>query len=565
MISEKIQRAIRDVVIALGMEIEEINLEHPGELAHGDYATNIALALAKKVGKNPKELATKIADSLRAQNLPEIAKVEVAGPGFINFHLTPQFFVGSLADILASGGTYGTQDSLKGKLVMIEYTSPNLFKPLHIGNLVGNILGESLSRLLVASGAEIKRINYPSDIGLTVAKGVWGLQKTGGNPKDIKALGEAYRVGNTAYEAEGEGKKEIELINKALYEDSDQTLTTLRKEGIATSLSHLEMLCKKLGTKFDTQFFESQSAPLGRDIVLANVSHGIFEKSDGAIIYKGEKESLHTRVFLNSQGLPTYEAKEVGLFKLKSNKYPNFDISLTVTGNEQLDFFKVVFSAIKKVFKEETKGKALRHVPNGFLTLTTGKMSSRKGNVITGESLIETVQELVRKKIKDRGFDVDATERVAEAVTIGAIKYSILRQQMGSNIIFDFEKSLSFEGDSGPYLQYTAVRAKTVLSKAKMAGLTPSTQNSPQSVGTVERLICRFPEVLTRATEDYAPHLVVTFAIELSASFNAFYANQTIIDEKDPESSYRLAITSAVVSVLERCLHILAIPLPEKM
>lgn len=565
MISEKIQKAIQTAVASLGMEVGEVILDHPRELSHGDYATNVAMALAKKAGVKPKDLAEKIVTAIRDQNVSEIAKVEVAGPGFINFHLAPQFFIDTLTEILKSGEKYGAQGGLKGKTVIIEYTSPNLFKPLHIGNLVGNILGESLSRLLIVGGAEVKRINYPSDIGLTVAKGVWGLQKTGGNPKDIKALGEAYRVGNTAYEAEGGEKEEIVLINKALYEDSNPTLTTLRKEGIATSLSHLEALCKKLGTKFDTQFFESQSAPLGRDIVLANTSHGIFEKSDGAVVYKGEVDGLHTRVFLNSQGLPTYEAKEVGLFKLKSDAYPHFDISITVTGNEQLDFFKVVFLAIQKIFNQETKGKILCHVPNGFLTLTTGKMSSRKGNVITGESLIETVQELVREKIKDRGFDAESTEKVAEAVAIGAIKYSILRQQMGSNIIFDFEKSLSFEGDSGPYLQYSTVRGKTVLAKAKALGLLPSTKNNTKEIGTVERLIYRFPEVLARATSDYAPHLLVTFAIELAASFNTFYANQTIIDEKDPESLYRLAVTSAVVSVLEQCLHVLAIPLPEKM
>ena len=468
MISDQIQKAVQSAVAELGMQAGEVVLEHPGELSRGDYATNVAMALAKKAVVKPKDLAEKIATAIRAQNIPEIAKVEVAGPGFINFYLSQTFLVSEIAKIVSLGGQYGLNKTLAGKTVMLEYTSPNLFKPLHIGNLVGNILGESLSRLLIASGAEVKRINYPSDIGLTVAKGVWGLQKTGGNPKDIKALGEAYRVGNTAYDEAGDEKKEIEVINKALYEYSNPTLTTLRKDGIATSLLHLEMLCKKLGTKFDTQFFESQSALLGRDIVLANITNGIFEKSDGAVIYKGEVDGLHTRVFLNSHGLPTYEAKEVGLFKLKSEAYPNFDISITVTGNEQLDFFRVVFSAIKKVFKEETKGKVLRHVPNGFLTLTTGKMSSRKGNVITGESLIETVQEMVREKVKDRGFDVSTTEIVAESVAIGAIKYSILRQQMGSNIIFDFEKSLSFEGDSGPYLQYTTVRARTVLAKAKI-------------------------------------------------------------------------------------------------
>jgi arginyl-tRNA synthetase len=564
-ITETLQKYIQEALKALNIESQQITLEHPGELSHGDFATNIALALCKKVGMKPRELAEKIVVKLSEKLPPEIAKIEIAGPGFINFHLSKDFLVGEVVRVVSEGELYGFNKRLVGKTVMIEYTSPNLFKPLHIGNLVGNILGESLSRLLIASGASVKRINYPSDIGLTVAKGVWGLQKTKGNPKDIKALGEAYRVGNTAYDEASEEKKEIELINKALYEDSNPTLTTLRNEGIATSLAHLEMLCKKLGTKFDTQFFESQSALLGRDIVLANMTTGIFEKSDGAVVYKGEADGLHTRVFLNSQGLPTYEAKEVGLFKLKSGAYPNFDTSITVTGNEQLDFFKVVFSAIQKVFKEETKGKILRHIPNGFLTLTTGKMSSRKGNVITGESLIETVQEMVRDRVKDRGFDVSTTELVAEAVAIGAIKYSILRQQMGSNIIFDFEKSLSFEGDSGPYLQYTTVRARTVLAKAKSVGLAPDATIVPKEVGELERTLYRFPEVLAKASLEYAPHLLVTFAIELSASFNAYYGNNLIIDEKNPESPYRLALTSAVAMTLEKILHLLAIPVPERM
>lgn len=574
----QLEKAFVSVLTDLGVTAPKVSFEHPEVMAHGDYATSVALAYAKQLGMKPRDLAEKIVDALQAGPLkaaPFVEKIDIAGPGFINLHLSPNFFVSEIAKIVSTSTAELFQnESLKGKVVMLEYTSPNLFKPLHIGNLVGNILGESLSRLLLVAGASVKRINYPSDIGLTVAKGVWGLQKTSGNPKDIKALGEAYRVGNTAYDEAGEEKKQIEQINKALYENSDPVLTNLRKEGIATSLSHLEALCKKLGTRFDTQFFESQSAPLGRDIVLANLNTGVFEKSEGAVVYKGEVDGLHTRVFLNSQGLPTYEAKEVGLFKLKSGAYPNFDISITVTGNEQLAFFKVVFAAIKKVFKDETKGKVLQHVPNGFLTLTTGKMSSRKGNVITGESLIETVEGLVQEKIKDRGFDTGTAAHVAEAVAISAIKYSILRQQMGSNIVFDVEKSLSFEGDSGPYLQYSYARAKSVMKKAEVAGIakaavsvtSDATGAADQSVGTLERLLCRFPEVVERASQELQPHHVTTYLTEIASAFNSYYANNQIIDLANLDASARrLQIVAAFATVMKNGLELLAISVLEQM
>jgi arginyl-tRNA synthetase len=536
-----IEQEIKDALQSLGAGDVAFTVERPADFAHGDYATNAALAAAKLLKKNPKDVAVELAQKLEGK-VVGVKKIEVAGVGFINFTISGM----TIKDIVheAHEAGWGSNDLYKDKEVLVEYTSPNLFKPLHIGNLIGNILGESIARLFESAGAEVKRLNYPSDIGLTVAKGVWGLVATNGDPKDIQALGKAYVAGNAAYE-DGSAKSEIEEINKALYEDTNSEWSTLRKDGIETSRKHLDALCEKLGTKFDKEFFESQSGPLGRDMVKANIGK-VFEESEGAVVYKGEQDGLHTRVFLNSQGLPTYEAKEVGLFELKNKAYNDFDVSITVTGGEQREFFKVVFAAIKKMFVHETEGKVLQQISNGFLKLTTGKMSSRLGNVITGESLIEDLT----KEARDR-----------EDVAIGAIKYTALKSGNGKDIVFDPAKSLSLEGDSGPYVQYALVRARSLLRKAADA---EAVDPEPSGPGPLERLLIHFPEVVVHAAAELEPHYVVTYITEVAAAFNSWYAGERfIIDGK--VSRRALAVIKAVENTLAQGLKILGIPTPEEM
>lgn len=517
---EKIEQAIKDALKALGTEAHFV-VERPRAMEHGDYATNAALVA--KV--DAQALAGKL-------QIDGVEKVEVVGK-FINFFL-------SRAELMPREQVL--PQLYAGKKVLVEYTSPNLFKPLHIGNLIGNIVGESVARLFEKTGAHVERLNYPSDIGLTIAKGVWGLQKLALSPDDIQQLGQAYVAGNEAYES-GEAKDDIEAINRALYDGSNAEWSALRERGIATSLGHLHALCRRLGTKgFDKEFFESQSGPIGQEVVKANVG-SVFEVSEGATVYHGE----HTRVFLNSQGLPTYEAKEVGLFKLKSDAYPDFDISITVTGKEQQDFFKIVFDAIQKLFPDKTEGKILKHIPTSFLKLTTGKMSSRLGNVITGESLLASLTEAARG---------------SEDVAVGAIKYAVLKSGAGKDIMFDPEKSLSLEGDSGPYVQYALVRARSLLRKAHAA--TEDTQFITPEIKDVERILIHFPDTVARAAREMEPHHVTTYVTELAAAFNSWYgAERMIIDEK--VTSYNLALVRAVESTLAQALDVLGIPTPEEM
>ena len=514
MIRERIEEQIRAVVGDVPFVVARAD-----SVAHGDYYTNAALVTKT----DPKALAEKL-------KVEGVEQIEVAGK-FINFYLSREALIPAEQKI---------PQQYAGKTIMVEYTSPNLFKPLHIGNLIGNILGESIARLLEKSGADVKRVNYPSDIGLTVAKGVWGLTQTKGDPSDIVALGEAYKTGNAAYE-DGSAKVQIDEINTALYENSNPKWSELRTEGVATSRKHLSELCKTLGTTFDKEFFESESGLLGAGIVRESIGT-VFEESEGAVVYRG----AHTRVFLNSRGLPTYEAKEVGLFDLKSKAYPDFDTSLTVTGGEQKDFFAVVFDAIKKIFPDRTAGKNLQHISNGFLKLTNGKMSSRLGNVITGESLLA---------------DLTVAARGREDVAVGAIKYTVLKSGSGKDIIFDPERSLSLEGDSGPYLQYALVRARALLRKA--SGATVTQFITPQSK-TLERILIHYPEVVERAARELEPHHLTTFLTELAAEFNSWYAAERVIVD-GTIAGYTLSLVKVVERTLSQGLNLLGIPTPEEM
>ncbi len=558
MIRGQIEKAVKAVLADLGILEVAFVVERPAQMEHGDYATNAALAAGKLLKKNPKEVAEELRGKLLSQkSIPFVERIEVAGAGFINFFLSRE----ALLEVARHAGAdvWGRSSYYTRKHVLIEYTSPNLFKPLHIGNLVGNILGESVSRLIEYGGAEVARLNYPSDIGLTVAKGVWGLWKNNLDASDIAQLGKAYVAGNAAYEEDEAAKKEIEEINRALYDGSSAQWSALRERGIETSRAHLDDLCERLGTRFDAEFFESQSGPLGRDIVKQHP--GVFEESDGAVIYRGKGDGLHTRVFLNSQGLPTYEAKEVGLFELKSGAYPDFDISITVTGKEQAEFFKVVFAALRRLFPERTQGRELRQISNGFLRLTTGKMSSRKGNVITGESLLADLQEKARKKMGGR--EVADPEQIAQQVAVGAIKYAVLKQGSGKDIIFDPEKSLSLEGDSGPYLQYAHTRALSLLRQAQKAGIEPDISDAPEQAGILPRLIVHFPDVVERATAELEPHYVTTYLTEFAGTFNSWYASERVIGGEHPR--WGVLLVQDVESVLRKGLDLLGIPAPEEM
>lgn len=598
-IIEAILKAAEDSNLS-GFLVGKNLLDRPGDLSHGDYSTNVAMILAPKLGVKPVELANQILQKLQAAvsdgSLDGVKKVEVAGPGFINFYLTEEVGLGLIKEILdeAKGGdNYGKSDLHTGKKMIYEYTDPNPFKQFHIGHLMSNAIGESLARISEWSGGNVKRYCYQGDVGRHVALTFYGfdlLKKEEGAewPSDAQSLsekvaflGKIYAKGATHFVEHPEDENLVQEINKNIYDKSDPELNKLYDLGKKWSMEHFEEIYKTLGTKFNEYFFESDSFVVGLEEVKKGLKSGIFEESEGAVIFKGENYGLNTRVFINKFGLPTYEAKEIGLTLLKYNKDP-YDISYTITANEQDNVLAVSYKAIEQIYPEIAKKNF--HLSHGMLRLTTGKMGSRTGNVITGESMIEDMTEMALLKMKERDIPEEERKEIAEQIAVSAIKYTILRQTIGKDIVFDPQKSLSFEGDSGPYLQYSCVRARSVLDKAEKQGVVVNagdlniqdlnnTDNSdgPKicqldwAGGKLEKILVRFPEVLLRAEIEHAPHYVGQYLLDVASEFNSFYANTQILVEGDALTPYKLAITKGVLIVLTNGLNVLGIKVPRRM
>ena len=568
-IKKELENLIQEALKNLGIEAENISLEHPEAFENGDYSTNVAM-----VYKTDPEEIKKIIE----KDLPkEISKIEIKNR-FINFYLSREFFAESIKDILEKGENWGKNEILSGKKVMVEYTQPNPFKPFHIGHLMSNAIGESVSRIVEFSGAKTIRANYQGDIGPHVAKAIYqmlknpfptlplskGEGKGGGESISLIAeyIGRSYVVGNETYETDENAKKEIDEINKKIYDKSEPEINEIYDWGRKITLEAFEEIYKMLGTKFDYYFFESEVAPIGAKIVKENVPK-VFEESDGAIVFHAEKYNpkLHTRVFINSQGLPTYETKEIGLTITKFGK-ESLGLSIITTATEQAEYMKVVACAVSILYPEY--GEKMKHITHGMMRLASGKMSSRKGNVVTGESLLRDSLDVVYEKLKDREFSDAEKKEISEIVGVSALKYSILKSSLGNDIIFDFEKSISFEGDSGPYLQYTAVRANSILNKTKEFNL-ENKGDMPEEISNLEKMLYQFPEVVSRSYEELEPHHIATYLTELASAFNTFYGNTKILDTENKFAKYHLDLVKSFYQTMKNGLWLLGIKTPEKM
>ena len=553
-VAEAIKSAIESALKDAGISDAEVVLERPDEFENGDWATNVALRYAKQAGISPLILAEKIVSGLG--KIEGMKSAKIAGPGFLNFELEPNEIWNGVTQAISEPESWGKNDSQKGKRVMVEYTDPNPFKEFHIGHLMSNTIGESIARLFEYAGASVSRANYQGDVGPHVAKAIWGAKKLGVDPNDAQALGRAYSEGSNAYENDEVAKKEIDSLNGKIYDRRDAEINAIYDAGREASLKHFEDIYKLLGTKFDFYFFESETAPKGIALVRAHKS--VFPESDGAIVYKGEEVGLHTRVFITSKGLPTYETKDLGLLEMKAEKWP-FDLSITVTANEQNEYFQVVQAAIAEVLPELAP--KVKHISHGMMRLASGKMSSRTGDVITGESLIAELKE--RATARAHESRADDANKLAEQIAISAVKYQILRQASGRDIIFDRERALSLDGDSGPYLQYAHARAEQVVERARSEGITGKLDLSAEP-NAISRLVTRFPEVVLYSAKELEPHLLTNFLIELASAFNSWYAQVHILDGTN-EAPHKVAIVDAVRATLKNGLWLLGISAPDKM
>ncbi|MES2985984.1 MAG: arginine--tRNA ligase [Patescibacteria group bacterium] len=535
------------------------------DITKGDLYTNFALVVAGKMGKNPVAVAVDLGVYLDAhldKNLVE--KVEVVG-GYVNFWVK----VGTDVSI----PEHIQHSSFTGKKVAYEYTDPNPMKEFHIGHLMANTIGESMSRLGELAGAEVKRYSYQGDVGRHIATTLWGVrfldalwpEEEVSVTEKVKFLGSAYVAGNTKLaelkEAGEESEeylkavKEIEVMNQKVYDRTDEEVNVMYDQGKEWSLLKFEELYDILGTKFDYYFFESVTGPIGIDLVKTHMNH-FANGENGAIIFEGD----HTRVFINGKGLPTYEGKELGLAKFKYDTWP-YDKSFVITANEQKQALDVTLAAIKLVLPEI--GDKNEYIFNGMMKFANMKMSSRTGKIIAGDELVYSMMEASLEKMKDREMTDDEKKKIAQDVAVAAIKFTILKQNFRKDIIFDQEKSLALEGDSGPYIQYTAVRIQSVLKKVKDIASTVGSEPLSKEAELLLRTIYRFEHTCFNAIEESAPQHVAQYLIDLASKFNGFYANNKIMGET--VDSRLVELCEKTLKVLEKGLWILGIRTVEKM
>jgi arginyl-tRNA synthetase len=554
---QEITETIQSVCIDLYKLEVVVELERPEE-QFGDFACNVAMRIAKPLARNPREVAQEIVSKLHESAI--FSEVGVAGPGFINMTMNDEMLIKSFDSEYSK--------PMGGLKVLVEYSDPNPFKPLHAGHLYTTLVGDAISRLVEKAGAETIRINYGGDVGLHVAKSMWSIIKNLGGEYPDKLIdistdnianwmGERYVEGNNAYIDDDNAKIEIIEINKKIYtlhEQNDHESTfaqiywTLRE----VSYKFFENLYKQLEVKpFDRYIPESEVTKLGYSTVIKQLENGVFEKSDGAIIFDGEKHGLHKRVFINSDGLPTYETKDIGLSLTKWNDY-RFDESIIITANEQAQYMQVVIKAIEQF--EPNPAVRTKHLTHGILKLQGGlKMSSRKGSVLSAQEILDAA--------RTEGFNSGNANQ--ESIVLAAIKYSFLKIRIGGDIIYDPKESISMEGNSGPYLQYAHARACSILNKSSVDGDLNYSTTLDNYERSLARKLSEYSEIIDKAVFELAPHVICAYLYELSQNFNRFYENSHVIG--DERESLRIGLIEIYTKTLRDGLGLLGIDAPDSM
>lgn len=555
-------RELTATVIAETFGVEVTPAFTRPEPEHGDFSTNVALQLAAQLGKPPREVAETIKDVLQTRGDFQIA---VAGPGFINIRL------GDGEVFSAALQATNLTRPLEGQTVVAEYSDPNPFKVLHAGHLYASLVGDAVANIIQAAGAEVHRVNFGGDVGLHVAKTMWAIIKELGGElpeklhdipdgQKLEWISRRYVEGSDAYGENDQAKQEITGINKRVYElhkDNDKESEFARIYWTCRQWSYdgFDDLYSRLGmVPFEKYYPESATAQLGVDTVEAGLKNGVFHKSEGAVVFLGEHKGLHTRVFINSEGLPTYEAKDLGLALAKWEDY-HFDQSVIITGNDIQEYMKVIIAAAS-AFNGEAAERT-RHLTHGQIKLLGGtKMSSRKGNILKADDILEAAFE-AGKQMPGGG---------SQAVVLGAVRYSFLRTRLdGGDIIYNPDESVSMDGNSGPYLQYALVRARSILRKTAEADIQPAGQveELDHLERNLARMISMYPEAFAQALSDYSPHHICNYLYELAATFNRFYEQSRVIGNERAE--IRVALLKAYESTLSNGLSILGMPQPEQM
>jgi arginyl-tRNA synthetase len=543
-ITEAILQGVKD----MGGDVDaDITLTRP-EPQFGDFSSNIAMQLSKQLQRNPREIAEELAQRLRS--VSEVKDVSVAGPGFLNITLTDDVLV-SMLDM---------HDFRADKTVVIETNNPNPFKAMHIGHAYNAIIADTIANLIEHEGNHVYRVSYHGDVGMHVGRSMYALLRyIDGDVAKLEQINPAerntfmsrmYAEGSQAYKEDEAAKPVIDELAKQSFTREDPTYRAVYDIIFDWSFEEIATNVARLGNKpVEKKFLESDADVRGVQIVREHTP-GVFEESDGALIFRGSDHGGFDNVFVGSNGLGLYGARDVGLIALKREQY-HPDKSYIVTAEEQKDYFRGVLAAAALITPEEAD--VTTNISTGTVKLASGKMSSRSGDVIEISWLFDQITEA----IKSRGGEV------TDDVVAGALRYAFLRVRIGGDVVFDINDSVSIQGNSGPYLQYAHARACSILAKASGMSDQAPTDTFDSTERALLQKLTEYTEIVDKATAELLPHHICNYLYELSQVFNHFYEHATVIG--DDRETTRLWLVEKYRLTLAGGLGILGIVAPERL
>lgn len=560
-----------------GITEEEVPLENPPDPGMGDLGFPMFM-FAKKFRKGPPVIAREVAEILSGDvELAECGRVQSQGP-YVNVFVSREKATESvLKNILLSPESYGKTNSLSGRKIMIEFSSPNTNKPLHLGHLRNDALGESVSRILKFLGAEVYKVCIINNRGVHICKSMLAYKKFGNNEtpeslgvKSDRFVGDFYvKFAKWASEDPGAEAEAQEMLRK--WEAGDPDTVALWKKMNNWAVSGMERTYKRTGVSFDKYYFESDTYLLGKDAIAKGLEEKIFYKDEeGTTWVDLTEENLDKKVLLRKDGTSVYITQDIGTAIQRHNDWP-FDQLVYVVGSEQIYHFKVLFLVLKKL--GYSWADMLYHLSYGMVNLPEGRMKSREGTVVDADDLIDSLRDMAVEeiKVKNREEAVGDINDVAEKIALGALHYFLLQVTPSKDMLFNPKESLSFNGDTGPYLQYMGARITSVLKKAESS---PSVQGAVSDYSLLDeeyewellKLLAKFPDVVDDAGRNMDPSRIALYLYELSKGFSRFYHECPILDEKNPVlSKTRLDLAKAVLVVLKNAMNLVMIPFLESM
>ncbi|OGJ67166.1 arginine--tRNA ligase [Candidatus Peribacteria bacterium RIFCSPLOWO2_01_FULL_53_10] len=547
-----------------GVKNVTVEWERPAQADFGDLATPVAMQLAKELKKNPKVIAETLAEKLAKDS--SVEKAEVAGPGYVNVWLKPQALIDELKKTREACTARVTRK--EEAPVIVEYSSPNIAKPLGIHHILTTVIGQVIANLYIHQGYNVKTVNHIGDWGTQFGKLYVAWKHWGKGDLGTKTVDELLALYVKFHDEEENPVLEAEARNAfRSLEEGDADIRSFWKTVVNISMNEIYVLYERLHVHLAYEHGESMYENKMQPIVEEGKKKKVFTPGkDGALIADLENENLPPAIVIKGDGGTIYLTRDLATVRYRIDEW-HPQASLYVVGQEQQLHFQQLFAIVKRLGWQLPH---LEHVLFGRMRFADGNMSTRKGKILKLEHVLDEAVERARAVVKGHGekIQTDDVETLAEMMGIGAVVYGILSQNRKMDILFDWDKALSFEGNSAPYLQYTHARAKSVLRKAEVKG-DSFLPNNISSLSDVERSLIggllQFPEVVSEARESHMPHVLATYLYQLCQIFNSFYNNEPIIQAEESQKTLRLALTALTATVLKCGAELLTLRVPDRM